>query len=266
MNLLQPRTCSGGPGPPSTTWPPPPSTAPASLAGQPATATAAAGGTRGARGASRSTRGARGGRGTGTSHNSGTGSTGGTGGRGGGKGTGGGKGHGDAGHGGAGDGHGTTGGDRTPDPEMIRRSQESHQRAQNTQNRISEENQRYESKTVSSDHVQTLSGWGGKTTNRPSEFQKPNVDTVLAKQEEIGHPTKRAGFYDNGVAGSFNASHAERQLSLTAKEPAIGISKDLCKDCQGYFTRLAQHEGRDWYITDPDCTWVFYADGTITKL
>ena len=116
-HILQPRTCSGGPGPPSTTWPPPPSTALASLAGQPALATAAAGGTRGARGASRSAHGARGGRGAGTTgHNSGTGSTGGTGGRGGGKGTGGGKGRGGAGDGGGGAGHGTTGGDKTPTP------------------------------------------------------------------------------------------------------------------------------------------------------
>lgn len=120
-HILQPRTCSGGPGPPSTTWPPPPSTALASLAGQPATAaataTAAAGGTHSARGASRSAHGARGGRGAGTTgHNSGTGSTGGTGGRGGGKGTGGGKGRGGAGDGGGGAGHGTTGGDKTPTP------------------------------------------------------------------------------------------------------------------------------------------------------
>jgi len=148
---------------------------------------------------------------------------------------------------------------------MIRRSQEAHQRAQNTQNRISEENQRYESKTVSSDHVQTLSGWS-ETRRSKTGFQKPDLDGVFAKQEEIGRPIKIDDFLDNGIPGSFNASHAERQLSLTAKEPAIGISKDLCKDCQGYFTRLAQHEGRDWYITDPDCTWVFYADGTITKL
>ena len=148
---------------------------------------------------------------------------------------------------------------------MTRRSQEAQQRAQNTHERISNKNRDYKGKTISSDHVQTLSGWGGKTTNRPSEFQKPNVDAVLAKQEEIGHPTKRAGFYDNGVAGSFNASHAERQLSLTAKEPAIGISKDLCKDCQGYFTKLAQHEGRCWYVTDPDGTWIFYPDGTVVK-
>ena len=108
----------------------------AGLAGQPALATAAAGGTRGARGASRSAHGARGGRGAGTTgHNSGTGSTGG---RRGGKGTGGGKGHGGAGHGGGGTGHGTAGGDKTPDPEMTRRSQEAQQRAQNTHRQISE--------------------------------------------------------------------------------------------------------------------------------
>ena len=147
---------------------------------------------------------------------------------------------------------------------MIRRSQEAHQRAQNTHERISNKNRDYKGKTISSDHVQTLSGWGGKTTNRPSEFQKPNVDAVLAKQEEIGHPIE-PHLFDQGVDGQYYASHAERQLSLTAKEPIIGVSRPVCNDCQGYFTKLAQHEGRCWYVTDPDGTWIFYPDGTVVK-
>ena len=222
----------------------------ASLAGQPATAMAAAGGTRGARGASRSAHGARGGRGAGTGHNGGTG------------GTGGGKGHGGAGDGGAGGtGHGTAGGDKTPDPEMIRRSQEAQQRAQNTKDGLPD-TKKGRRKATSSDHNQTLSGW---SLDRPSGFQKPNVDEVLAKQEEIGHPVKRAGASDHGVDGQYYASHAERQESITAKEPAIGVAKELCDDCPGCFSRLAQHEGRCWYVTDPDGTWIFYPDGTVVK-
>ena len=49
---------------------------------------------------------------------------------------------------------------------------------------------------------------------------------------------------DNGVPGQYYASHAERQESITAKEPAIGVAKELCDDCPGCFSRLAQHEGR----------------------
>ena len=147
---------------------------------------------------------------------------------------------------------------------MTRRSQEAQQRAQNTHRQISEKNKDYKDKATSSDHSQTLSGW---SENRRSKtgFQKPNVDEVLAKQEEIGHPVKRAGMRDNGVPGQYYASHAERQESITAKEPAIGVAKELCDDCPGCFSRLAQYEGRCWYVTDPDGTWIFYPDGTVVK-
>lgn len=98
----------------------------------------------------------------------------------------------------------------------------------------------------------------------PPGFQEPNIEDVLAKQKEIGHEVKKAGANDHGIDGQYYASHAERQLSLTAKEPQIGVSKAMCPDCQGYFAKLAQHEGRDWHVTDPDGTWTFRADGTVT--
>ena len=74
---------------------------------------------------------------------------------------------------------------------------------------------------------------------------------------------KKSGANDHGVDGKYYASHAERQLSLTAKEPQIGVSKAMCPDRQGYFAKLAQHEGRDWRLTDPDGKWIFRADGTV---
>lgn len=92
------------------------------------------------------------------------------------------------------------------------------------------------------------------------------MNDVLAKQEEIGHPIKRSGHRDHGVDGQQLASHAERQLSLTAKEPYIGVSKKVCFDCHGYFSKLTQHEGRDWYVTDPHETLIFRADGSVDFL
>lgn len=88
---------------------------------------------------------------------------------------------------------------------------------------------------------------------------------MLTKCDEIGHTPEPHDFKDNGVPGQYHASHAEKQLSLTAKEPYIGTSKAMCTDCQGYFSKLAQHEGRDWYVTDPNNSWIFHADGTVTK-
>ena len=150
---------------------------------------------------------------------------------------------------------GSGGGD---DP--VKKSQEAHERARTAKNELPAGN---EQKTTSSDHVKTLSGW---SKDRPDGFQEPNVNDVLAKQEEIGHPIKRSGCRDHGVDGQQLASHAERQLSLTAKEPYIGVSKKVCSDCRGYFSKLAQHEGRDWYVTDPHETLIFRADGSVDSL
>jgi hypothetical protein len=36
-------------------------------------------------------------------------------------------------------------------------------------------------------------------------------------------------------------------------------------DYQGHFSKLAQHEIRDWYATDPNNSWIFRADGTVIK-
>ena len=156
---------------------------------------------------------------------------------------------------GKGDKDGGGGGD---DP--AKKSQEAFDRAKEAKDNLPN-NDDFKNKTASSDHVKTLSGW--KEEGRPDGFQKPNVDAVLAKQEEIGHPVRKSGGADHGVDGQYFASHAERQLSLTAKEPHIGVSKACCPDCKSYFSKLAQHENREWYVTDPKGTWIFRIDGTI---
>ncbi|WP_181575152.1 hypothetical protein [Actinomyces sp. Z5] len=141
------------------------------------------------------------------------------------------------------------------------KSQAAYRRAQDAKRQLPK-TERNRTKAVSSDHNKTLSGWGG---NRPSEFHKPNVDEVLAKQREIGHPPVDMGGRDHGVLGQCKASHAERQQSLIAKEPDIGVSKNICPDCMGYFRKLAAYEGREWRVTDPRGTWLFRPDGSVVK-
>ena len=165
---------------------------------------------------------------------------------------------GSGGGGGGGTPPGKGGGGGGDDP--VKKSQEAFDRAKEAKEGLPDK-RKFDSKTASSDHVKTLSGW---SEDRPPGFQEPNIEDVLAKQEEIGHDVKKAGANDHGIDGQYYASHAERQLSLTAKEPQIGVSKAMCPDCQGYFAKLAQHEGRDWHVTDPDGTWTFRADGTVT--
>ena len=145
----------------------------------------------------------------------------------------------------------------------VKKSQEAYDRAKELKKNVSSEKRVFLKKTTSSDHVETLSGWSMK--GRPENFQEPNITEVLAKQEEIGHDVRRAGALDHGVDGQYYASHAERQLSINAEEPYIGVSKVCCKNCQQYFSKLAQHEGRDWYVTDPKGTLVFGADGSVVR-
>jgi hypothetical protein len=39
----------------------------------------------------------------------------------------------------------------------------------------------------------------------------------------------------------------------------------MCADCQGYFAKLAQHNGADQVVTDPNGTWIFKSDGSVVK-
>ncbi|WP_299050652.1 hypothetical protein [uncultured Actinomyces sp.] len=141
---------------------------------------------------------------------------------------------------------------------MVEKAEKAQERAANNYNGLAK---RYDGKTVSADGAISLSGWG----RRKRGFQEPNIDKVLEMQEKIGHP-RNSHNLDNGVLGRFYACHAERQLSITAKIPAIGVSKNVCNDCQEYFSRLAQYQGRDWYVADPSWTWIFHSDGAVTKL
>lgn len=119
---------------------------------------------------------------------------------------------------------------------------------------------RNEARAVSADGAPSLSGW---KSPQPPHFYPHNVEEVLERTDEIGYP-RRKSFMDHGTEGKYFASHTERQQALHAPRPAIGVSKELCEDCPGWFRRLAQHQGRTWYVTDPQGTWVFEADGTVT--
>ena len=119
----------------------------------------------------------------------------------------------------------------------------------------------YKSKTTSSDHSQTLSGW---STKRPKGFHTPNDNDVLKMTEVISHPRRSSGCRDHGIKGRAFASHCERQQALIAAESLIGVSRPLCRDCPGWFRKYSKHDGRIWYVTEPNGTWVFWHDGAVT--
>jgi hypothetical protein len=117
------------------------------------------------------------------------------------------------------------------------------------------------SKTVASDGVNnTLSGWGA--IDEGAEFFNRTATTqdVISKSAEIGHDLKPAGALDQGISGQFNASHAEKQMSLLSSKP-IGVSRAMCSDCIEYFKKLAKYTGTEKVVADPDMTRIFMTDG-----
>ena len=141
----------------------------------------------------------------------------------------------------------------------VAESQAAHTRAARVKEQLPA-TKRNKRKAVSSDRYNdALSGW---SKDRPPGFLDPNFEEVLQVTDEMGHP-RTSHYVDQGVPGKYFASHAERQMALNTKWPRIGVSKPMCPDCQGWFRSLAQYQRRDWYVTDPDGTWIFRTDGSV---
>lgn len=100
----------------------------------------------------------------------------------------------------------------------------------------------------------TTSGWKGDQTT---------VARVMAMARRIGYTLQSAGAFDQGVPGQYNASHAEKKLSILAPNEPIAVSRPMCTDCQNYFQALARAIGRFQVVADPDYVRIFPPDGSI---
>lgn len=120
----------------------------------------------------------------------------------------------------------------------------------------------YKVKTVSSNEKKTLSGWGSK---KPDGYERVFAEQVKAKSQEIGHELKSHP-YDRDYAGQYFSSHAEKQMSILSPNHPIGVSKPMCVDCKGYFSKLAQFNNADQIVADPKAIRVFRSDGTVEKI
>lgn len=119
-------------------------------------------------------------------------------------------------------------------------------------------------KTIASNGaINTLSGW--KALDENTEFTRVSVDEVFKKSNEIGHTLSNAGANDQGIPGKYNASHAEKQLSILSDEP-IGISQPMCADCQDYFKKLAIKERKMYITADPNTIRIFNPDGAVDEI
>jgi uncharacterized Zn-binding protein involved in type VI secretion len=120
----------------------------------------------------------------------------------------------------------------------------------------------YKVKTVSSNDKKPFSGWGNK---KPEGYEKVSAEEVKAKSEQIGHEIKFHP-YDRDYKGQYFSSHAEKQMSLVSPDHPIGVSKPMCNDCQGYFSKLAQFNKIEQTVADPKAIRIFKPDGTVETI
>jgi hypothetical protein len=122
-------------------------------------------------------------------------------------------------------------------------------------------------KTTASDDLQTLSGW---TQPRPDGFAGKSPDEIRAYSDQIGHDLRASGRFDQidrgGWSGKYQASHAEKQGALVSPDDPLGVSKEMCTDCQDFFSRHAQQRGRPQIVTDPKVTRIFWPDGLVDEI
>jgi hypothetical protein len=140
--------------------------------------------------------------------------------------------------------------------EAVAESQAAYGRANEAQTELGKT---YEKKTTASDDSKTLSGW---KNDKPRGFAHASAEDVRATSNEIGHELKPHVF-DRDFPGQYNASHAEKQLSITSPNDPIGVSRPMCADCRSYFSKLAQNRGVEQVVTDPDGTRIFKPDGQV---
>lgn len=104
------------------------------------------------------------------------------------------------------------------------------------------------------DGTTTLSGWGRDVHS---------LDPVQRLSKQIGHPLEPSPLDAPGYRGSYNLSHAEKQLAVIKPNEPVGVSKVMCLDCQRFYQRLASARGRAQVVADPAGVRVFLPNGTV---
>ncbi|GFI24649.1 hypothetical protein IMSAGC011_03451 [Lachnospiraceae bacterium] len=96
--------------------------------------------------------------------------------------------------------------------------------------------------------------------NKRDIIQEILDDFKLLKSKGLFEPTEdRAN--DQGVPYRFNASHAEKQVAMINGRNVIGVSKNMCEDCQDYFWAKAKLNNEPQIIADPSGIHIFTQDG-----
>lgn len=137
----------------------------------------------------------------------------------------------------------------------------------------------YADKTIAYDGNNfTMSGYGKAHFNKDAieEFRTEYTDINGNKKgimqmlddvidgydrlEKFGYKKKKAG-RDDDIPYSFYASHAEKMLFTLDKINVIGVSRNMCTDCQDYFWAKAKADNEPKIIADPSAIHIFMQDG-----
>jgi hypothetical protein len=121
--------------------------------------------------------------------------------------------------------------------------------------------------------VKTVAGTEGGLPTRsgfkPTE-QFPEAEIATERAMIEGHEAGRAPDpheFDRtagiGESGKVRGSHAEKQAAVLWPDKPIGVSKDVCSDCQAWYQARAIERGVPQIVADPTGTRVFMPDGTV---
>jgi hypothetical protein len=108
-----------------------------------------------------------------------------------------------------------------------------------------------------------VSGW----SKRPGFVDgEAATNEVMKLSEEMGYPSRPAGFLDRGLPGRYNASHAEKQMAVLRPNEAISVSRPMCDECIAWFQKLARYREQAQVVADPKWVRIFRPDGTIVEI
>ncbi len=103
------------------------------------------------------------------------------------------------------------------------------------------------------DGTATVSGWGTDVHT---------LDPVKKLSARIGQPIAPNPALDApDYPGSYNLSHAEKQIAVIKPNQPVGVSRVMCLDCQQFYQRLANSTGRPQIVADPAGVRIFLPNG-----
>ncbi len=104
----------------------------------------------------------------------------------------------------------------------------------------------------------TESGWA----DTPGyEGKAGAADRSRVEGVESGHERDPHFRDPKNVEGGYEDSHAERQAAIASPDRPVGVSKDMCPLCQGWFQRRAVSRGAPQIVADPQGVHVFLPNG-----